>query len=295
MTTEQQTPCGAETRWCQCGDKPPGGHQGDYPSGHHQRGHARDANGVRRGPCLHEGCKCQGFKGWPCMDVIVIPEIGRCRRHGGKSLVGVAAPSFRGRGRSRYLPVKLREHYEESLSDPDLLSLRSQIATLEAFEKEVLQSLKDGDLIASAVFNGVAAVTSSKRKFLRARQLSRNDPVTGQPDAESARRVGEAMGDMLDAIGQLEAAMDPAEQQKTARETVAELDMKIRQTKRDENMRLEQLHSMLTTERAMALQTALAMSLKEVIDAHVTDAPLKATVLRAVATRFGELTRRRDD
>ncbi len=250
--------------------------------------------GVHRGPCTREGCDCQGFDAYPCETQITMPN-GRCRIHGGVALVGVANPAFRGRGSSKVLPVRLQEHYENALDDPNLLSLRKQMALLEAFGDEVLQSLKDGTLISGAMFAAAEAVIGGKRDLVRARQIAKTDPVTGEMDQGSSQKIAEAMTKLMDAITGLEHARNPAEQQRTARKEAGEIMMKLRQTKRDENMRLESLHNMLTAERAMALQTAVSMAVIEALNAHVTDDKIRTAVRRDLATRFRELTRRRDD
>jgi hypothetical protein len=71
---------------------------------------------------------------------------GRCRLHGGLSLKGVNAPSFKHGRRSKYLknlPRQLRNGYRELLADPDLLSLKEEIGLLTARINEVLGRLSE--------------------------------------------------------------------------------------------------------------------------------------------------------
>jgi hypothetical protein len=47
---------------------------------------------------------------------------------------GIASPHWKGKGRSRYpdLPVHLLDSYQQAMSDPDLLSLKSEISVVDA-------------------------------------------------------------------------------------------------------------------------------------------------------------------
>ncbi len=87
---------------------------------------------------------------------------GRCRMHGGKNGAGPAAGNWRHGRNSKYLPDDLLEDYREAFTDPDYLSLRSQISVNEAREAELIRQLGDnaprwGDLerISTALTNAV--------------------------------------------------------------------------------------------------------------------------------------------
>jgi len=69
----------------------------------------------------------------------------RCALHGGKSLVGVAHPAYRHGRRSRYLrnlAGVLKAGYRAALDDPELLSLREEVALLTARTVQLLDRLK---------------------------------------------------------------------------------------------------------------------------------------------------------
>lgn len=66
-----------------------------------------------------------------------------CRFHGGKSPRGVASPSFKHGRYSRTLTGTLAERYREATSDPELLSVRDEIALLDARISEVLARIPD--------------------------------------------------------------------------------------------------------------------------------------------------------
>lgn len=63
--------------------------------------------------------------------------------HGGKSLSGVAAPHYAGAGRSRVVPERWAESYQGAQEDPDLLSLRHDIAITDAQIDELVSKLPD--------------------------------------------------------------------------------------------------------------------------------------------------------
>lgn len=71
-------------------------------------------------------------------------ENGRCRMHGGKHPKGMAHYNFKNGSRSRYMPEKLAARYEEAIADPDLGSLKRNIALNEAIIREKLELLSSG-------------------------------------------------------------------------------------------------------------------------------------------------------
>lgn len=79
--------------------------------------------------------------GQPCQNAAMTN--GRCRLHGGKSLSGVAAPAFKHGRYSKSLPTAIGERYQQALTDPELLSLRDEIALIDARTQEVLHATID--------------------------------------------------------------------------------------------------------------------------------------------------------
>lgn len=71
---------------------------------------------------------------------------GRCRNHGGASLVGPASPSFK-HGRYSVLLKDIKgigEHYTRALADPDLLNLADNIALVDARLTQLLEQVARG-------------------------------------------------------------------------------------------------------------------------------------------------------
>ena len=65
----------------------------------------------------------------------------KCRNHGGESLAaGPTHPTYKHGRRSKWIPARLLEKYQESLEDPALLEYREDISMLEARLAELLES-----------------------------------------------------------------------------------------------------------------------------------------------------------
>jgi hypothetical protein len=74
------------------------------------------------------------------------PGRATCNLHGGKSLKGVNATSFKHGRFSKYLPDRLVERYREALADEELLRLDDEIALLDTRLQDLLARLhQDGE------------------------------------------------------------------------------------------------------------------------------------------------------
>ena len=71
------------------------------------------------------------------------PDRDRCRLHGGMTPRGILSASYKGRGYSKDLPTRLLDRMVDGLNDPELTSLRSEVALLDARLGELLESLAD--------------------------------------------------------------------------------------------------------------------------------------------------------
>src|SRR6187399_1656871 len=70
---------------------------------------------------------------------------GRCHLHGGKSLGGVASPSFTTGKYSKYLPTRMLDRYHEAAEDHELIALREDVALLDARIADMLQRVDTGE------------------------------------------------------------------------------------------------------------------------------------------------------
>lgn len=69
---------------------------------------------------------------------------GRCHLHGGKSKHGADSPNFKHGRYSAYVPDNLSSAYTAARADPELLSMRDNVALLDARAAELLGELSTG-------------------------------------------------------------------------------------------------------------------------------------------------------
>lgn len=117
-----------------------------------------------------------------CRTTAVMPN-GRCSKHGGKSLFGLDAPNFKNGRRSKYLPARLVEDYEEALSDEELQSFTSDLAEIDARMNDIYKQMDDGG--GGQIFKEIAEANKSFKIANREgdRQMMR----------ESLRRLDDAI------------------------------------------------------------------------------------------------------
>lgn len=120
--------------------------------------------GVRYGPV----CGAIKGNGEPCGSIAA--RNGRCINHGGRTLVGAETPQFQGGRYSKYLPDRLLERFDQAQNDPELLSVRSEIALLDVRMSELLGRLDHAEGPSWRVH-----IKKSMDAFMSAR--SRGEPV----------------------------------------------------------------------------------------------------------------------
>lgn len=169
----------------------------------------------------------------------------KCRMHGGKSsTIGAANKSFKTGRSSAYLPAKLGELYEESLSNPDLLEMSSHIALLESRMHQILgESTSDNPVprwedMQEAV-NGLAAAVEMK-------------------GGNREKMIAEAT-EKLSEITSAGAAWDSTWGQ------VIEIMDNIRKLTDVEIKRKKELNQMVPVERVIILMVALADTVKRCV------------------------------
>jgi len=92
-------------------------------------------------------CGAKRVDGQPC-EAPPIKGMRRCRKHGGKSLVGRASPSYKHGRRSKYaglLPGRMVQSYEESINDSRGLQLRQEIGLVDARISDLLTRVDTGE------------------------------------------------------------------------------------------------------------------------------------------------------
>jgi hypothetical protein len=201
-------------------------------------------------------CKRDPLKGRDC-----------CRKHGGATPRGIASANYRHGRYSIAMPTRMMESYEAFVSDPDILSLRREIASHRAIAEDLRRQLAEGD--------GVAPNLQKTWREMEVAIRSGN-----------MARLQEAMANHREAVG------SRASEEGLRRELRRE-DELIQKFTRAENDRMEQLHQMVTREQALTYMRSLAIGVKEIVDEHIADANVRQTVLRAVGARFVEFNDRR--
>lgn len=69
----------------------------------------------------------------------------RCKKHGGEALRGPATPQYKDGRQSRYVGVhRLQQRADAALADPDFLSLRPELALIDAMLAERWETLEQG-------------------------------------------------------------------------------------------------------------------------------------------------------
>jgi hypothetical protein len=113
-------------------------------------------------------------KNWPSK------ELGgdRCRFcGGGRKNQGIANGRFKDGSQSRYLPKRMLADYEEAIADPNLISLRSDIAVVRARTNDLLKRVDSGE--AGQIWR---SLQDSYQDFKTARSAA--DPVKMQESLE---------------------------------------------------------------------------------------------------------------
>jgi hypothetical protein len=184
---------------------------------------------------------------------------GRCHFHGGKSLAGIASPTFQDGSRSKYvLPPRLRKRYDAALNDPALLEQRREIALVDA---------RLGDLLARVDTGESGALWSALME-------RREELIDAKRGGDTVKQVL-ALNAILDLISQGHADY------RAWRELAAALDQR-RKLVESERKRLVEMQQVMTSEQAMLLMNALLMAVK----ANVSD----RGALSAIQTEFIRLT-----
>lgn len=79
-----------------------------------------------------------------CRQHAIDKDNGRCKRHGGQTPKGVASASWEGQGYSRYLPESLGERMDEFMKDPEISSVREELALADVRLSMKLEELEEG-------------------------------------------------------------------------------------------------------------------------------------------------------
>lgn len=175
---------------------------------------------------------------------------GRCYMHNGAALKGALAPGFKHGGYSKYMKLHLAQTYLETRDDPELLSLREDVALVTNRINELLERVQSGE--SGAAWKQIARLWKDFQRFRAAGNVPKmqealellNEPLA-QGFADHA--AWEELGLQLDRRARL------ADQ---------------------EQRRLEKMQATLTVEEAMGLLGTVL----DVLKRHVTDPEVLANI-----------------
>ena len=184
---------------------------------------------------------------------------GRCRMHGGASLVGEASPHFKDGSTSKYIPAHMREHWDVARFDPEPLSVRKNLDVIQARIYQLQERIGTN-------FNECAEYWKQAKDGLREmRQARQAEDKDAQ--AEAFNKVQQA----LDAANPDYLAFDKLGEQIDLHRKLAESEQK----------RLDKSEQNITLDRAMMTLAALV----EIIRTEVTD---KQTMSR-ITIKYNQL------
>lgn len=173
-----------------------------------------------------------------------------CMIHGGKSLAGIASPRLGPGIYSEYLPVRLRERYNQAEKDSPRLQLNAEINLIDARLIDVLGRVDTGESGASwkAARDAYRGLQSAIRK----------------QDEEGTRR----------ALAKLRTILDEGWQDYQAWDEVRSLVEQRKRLVESERKRMVEMGQMITASQAMVLVTRLT----DIIATHVTDPKQRITI-----------------
>lgn len=195
-----------------------------------------------------------------CQSIILIGETGRCRMHGGMTLVGIAAPNFITGRYSKHLPTRLYERFAESQADPMLFELRSEVSLVDTRISELLQRIENkGD-------------STELWKRVEADYQKLHESIMGASEPQEVLfKLGELGKTVRDGTG------DWA--------TWSEIARMVEQRRRlveSERMHQKQMQQLVSIDQMMLLAGALLASVKT----HVKDRSAIAAISRDIDVHF---------
>lgn len=187
---------------------------------------------------------------------------GRCRMHGGKSLSGIASPTYKTGRYSKHLPARLQERYSEALADDDLISIRDDVALVEARLADLLGRVDTGE---------------SGRAWFKAREAFNAFDKETNPDLAIKHLV------------ELRAALGEGTTDYGAWAEVKDLLEQRRRLVADERKHVLETGRIITIEQLMLWVGALLAEIRSAVIAAIEDEQLRRRVLSGVQSAFTKL------
>lgn len=199
-----------------------------------------------------------------------LPMIGKtkCKYHGGASLRGIASPSWKTGRFSNTIPARLTESFNLSLSNPDLLELRTEIALLDARTEDLLSHAQTGE--SGQLLSDLSDLADSVEIATQLQRTEKNETKKH----EYAIQASEALNKLFAIIRGGKKDFYVWQEIKDNLET-------RRRLVETERRRLIDMQTMVTSEQAISLMQALSLAVRN----NVSD----TTTLNAIQTEFTRL------
>ena len=173
-----------------------------------------------------------------------------CRLHGGKSLGGIMSPMAKNLKWSKYAPKRLYRQYEETVNDPELLSLRHEVGLVDARIGDLLSRVDGGEsgalwAAAKETMANFTAAKSAKDAVLMAQYIDELETLINRGLSDHAMWT-----EIINSIRVRKELVDT------------------------ERRRLVDMQKVLTAEQA----TVFAYRLLAIIDENVTDKSVKLKI-----------------
>jgi hypothetical protein len=203
----------------------------------------------------HEQCRDQAMKG---------REV--CYHHGGRTPLGPGSPHFQTGKFSKFLPSRMAADFNAAMGDPELVSLRKEIATVDARIIDVLKRVDTGE--AGVIWQAAqAAMARFDREWVK----------------KDGAGMEAALADMRRLMTQ--GASDWA----AGRVVVGELIDAKRKLIDTEQRRITLAHESLTADRAMMMMAQVV----RIVQMHVTDRQVLGAIAADMQAEL--LMRKRED
>jgi hypothetical protein len=186
--------------------------------------------------------------------------------HGGKTRIGPGSGTFITGRFSKFLPARMAADFDAAMSDPELISLRKEVATVDARIIDVLKRVDTGE--AGVIWQAAQAA------------MARFDQEWAQKDDAG---IDAALAEMRRLLSQ--GASDWA----TWRVVVGELIESKRKLIDTEQRRMTLAHESLTSDRAMMMMARLI----GIVQKHVTDRQALGAIAADMQAEL--LMRKRDE
>lgn len=203
-------------------------------------------------------CGAKNRQGQPCSQPAMAN--GRCRYHGGKSLVGIASPRFKHGRYSRAIPADLIESFKQSLTDPDQLSLSAEMAVIDSRVTSLLSQLQNGP--SADAWNEFSTLVSGLRVAAQ------------EGDDQALDKIGNRLQSFVEQLKKTTSIWDQLHKSIDLRRRLSETEIR----------RVQAASSWMPAGEMLSLAAAMLQSIKT----HVQD----RETLNAIAVSFDELLNR---